>query len=185
MRDGIGNDLSIDELIRFNVYKALGWNKVVKVSLLQMCQMQFPKGIVGEDLIWCFALLLYASNIRFLKEELYAYRQREDSIVHVKDREKKQKHIEDVIYSINYCLQNINISGGNKYYLYSYLAYEYAWLLGTVYPFWNKYQGSVKRFEKLLEYRLSDKVKKVWLVYRLFGLRMTAYICCSYIQKKA
>ncbi|MCM1063465.1 MAG: glycosyltransferase family 2 protein [Eubacterium sp.] len=184
---GMRNDMSIDALIQFNAYKSLLGNKVVKRDLLYTRNVRFPTGIKSEDLIWSFELLLYASNIVALQDEVYAYRQRDgsDSFVYVREDQKKRKGIADTLYSINYCLHDIDISKGNKYLLYSYLAYEYSWLIGAVYPFWDSYRVEVRKLRFLFRYRASNKVKKVWILYRLFGLRMASYVCCKYLQKKA
>lgn len=185
MIEKMRNDMGIAALLQSNAYKALAWNKVVRSALLYAENMRFHKGITGEDLIWCFELLLNAADIALLQDEIYAYRQRDGSIVHVQEAWKKRKNIENTLYSINYCLHDIDISKGDKYLLYSYLAYEYSWLLGMVYPFWDSYRTEMEELQQLFQYRLSDKVKKVYMLYRLIGLRAASYVCCKYIQKKA
>lgn len=181
MRD----DAELEELIRSNAYKALSWNKVTRNALLHANHMRFPKGIIGEDLIWCYELLLNAVHIAVLKDEIYAYRQRDGSIRYEKEDWKKKRNIESVLYSIKYCLYNIQVPEDSRYLLYSYLAYEFSWFLGRVSPFWNDYRSEVRALKFLLKYRLSNKVKKVWMLYRLAGLRMTSYVCSTYIRKKA
>lgn len=178
----LSDKMDVTELIKTNGYKALAWNKVVKFSLIERYCMRFPKVKTSEDTIWCYELLKYSENVALIKDEIYAYRQRDGSIVRTNDITKRMEHIDNAIYSIEFCLNDICKSGLRKEILSSYLAYEYSWLIGIIYPFFDKYKMAIKHLSFLLDYKISDKVKKVRLVYKLVGLKMTSFICYKFIS---
>jgi hypothetical protein len=97
------------------------------------------------------------------------------------------QQINSTIQSIDCCLEDINKSGQiQKMNLlsYSYLAYEYTWLIGKAYPYWKEYKMDMKRLSFLLEYTLSDKVKKVKWLYNVMPLKFTAFACYCFIKLK-
>jgi glycosyltransferase involved in cell wall biosynthesis len=172
---------SVTELIKTNAYKALAWNKVVSLQLIKNAAMHFPNVRTSEDTIWCYELLKHSECFTLLKEEVYAYRQRNGSIIRPNDVKKTITHIDNVIYSIKFCCDDIRETDLEKNALYSYLAYEYSWLLGTVYPFLDRYKADMKKLTFLLRYDICDKVKKVKILYKLVGLKLFSFICYKFI----
>lgn len=175
------------ELIRKNTYKALAWNKIVKRELINDNHLRFPSMRYSEDTIWCYQLLKYAKNIDILTKSVFAYRQREGSIVSQKDRSKQMEHITYTIESLETCVGDIKSTvncDDEQHILYSYLAYEYAWLLGKAYPFWRQFGSSLKKLQFLMNYDLSDKVKKVVRLNSVFPLKATAFACYQFITHK-
>lgn len=57
------------------------WNKVMKTKLYRDQNIQFPKGIWYEDLATTGAYVNFAQKLYFLNDDLYYYRQRNQSIM--------------------------------------------------------------------------------------------------------
>lgn len=175
------------ELIRTNTYKALAWNKVVKRELITKHRLFFPSMRYSEDTLWCYWLLKFSRKIELLARYVIAYRQREGSIVSQKDESKQREHISYTIKSLEICIHDLENTVGQedeKQILYSYLSYEYTWLLGKAYPFWRQFAPCLQKLRFLMNYRLSNKVKKVALLDSVFPLRMTAFVCYQFITHR-
>jgi len=59
--------------------RVIVWNKIFKKSLLEKYDISFPDSLYNEDALFLWNYLSVASNISFVKEELYTYRKRKDS----------------------------------------------------------------------------------------------------------
>ena len=64
-------------------YLVNAWNKLIKRSFLLQNKLYFKEGILYEDWHWSFYLLKYVTDIRFVQEITYLYKQRDDSITAV------------------------------------------------------------------------------------------------------
>ena len=185
--DRISEKAYIREWIIENTYKALVCNKVVRASLIREHDMCFPIGRTGEDLIWCADLLSYAKQISLCKNALLAYRQRRGSITGNKDRQFRMRHIANTLFLLNeaigkYGINKDKLSENNL--IGHYLAYEFSWLLGEVYPYWKEYREDIRELKFLLNYNLSKKVAAVKRVEGFWGLKRTAFILYLFIKIK-
>lgn len=175
----------IRECIRLNAYKALAWNKVTRLSQINKYNMRFPVGCTGEDLAWCADLLAYADKIVLCKNDLMAYRQRPESITGNKNKQFRIRHIENVIFLMNEVINKYRIGKSNcneNELIGHYLGYEFSWLLGTVYPFWDRYSVEIKKLMFLLDYALCEKVKRVSKMRQLFGIRVSSFFLWEFIK---
>lgn len=173
----------IRECIRTNAYKACAWNKVVRRSLVVEHNLCFPVGRTCEDLGWCADLLAYANKLVLCKNDLMAYRQRAGSITSNIDSQRITNAfnlIKETIdkYDIGTVMKKGNELIGN------YLAYEFSWLIGEAYPFWNDYFGEIRKLEFLLNYDLCYKVAKVRKLKQLIGLKRTAFVLNQFLKMK-
>ena len=69
----------------FTDIRVPAWNKLYKTELVQEKQLQFPVGLHYEDIAFCYEILPWTENIGYVKETLYHYIQRDDSIANTQD----------------------------------------------------------------------------------------------------
>lgn len=68
------------------------WNKLFKAEIIQKDKLRFiPKVTIGEDIIFSYRALAHAEKIKIIKAQLYNYRQRPDSIIHISSKEDRLK----------------------------------------------------------------------------------------------
>ena len=166
-------------LISNNLYKACAWNKIVKTSIIKAYDMHFPVGYLNEDIPWCADLIEHCENFGYCDIPLYGYRQnRKGSIT-------SQKNIKLVNDRYELCEKVLdkanNIDEENKNVYLSYLAYEYAVLYG-LYPV--EKSNKVRKYDKLLNYSLSKKVKFLHNVNKILGCKGTMILAHVFVRIK-
>lgn len=169
----------IDYLIKTNYFKACAWDKIVKRELIVSNNIFFPKGLLSEDIIWCANILKVTKEIGCIEENFYMYRQRGDSIT----KNVKEKNILDMV-------NMINDAKCDNYIVNSYLAYEYTVALGLVSTkmIKNKICYDTRKtlfsLSYMLKNNLNDKVKKVYILYKIVGIKLTSLCLGIFIDKK-
>jgi glycosyltransferase involved in cell wall biosynthesis len=71
-----------DMLVKVRV---MAWNKIIKNDLLKKDNLQYPAGLRYEDIEFSYKLIPRLKKIGFVKEPLYHYMQRDNSISHVQN----------------------------------------------------------------------------------------------------
>lgn len=69
----------------FTDIRVPAWNKLYKTELVKEKKIKFPKGLHYEDIVFCYELLPWTENVGYVKEPLYHYIQRDDSIANTQD----------------------------------------------------------------------------------------------------
>lgn len=170
----------VEYLIKTNYFKACAWDKIVKRELVVNKNNYFPDGLFSEDIIWCGKLLEETLNVGCLEENFYMYRQRVGSIT----KSVKEKNIKDMIQMIH------NFDGIDNNIVKSFLAYEYSVALGLVST--KNVKNNISKetlnelflLKDLLNYDLSEKVHKVNMLKKLFGIKLTSKILGIFIDLK-
>ncbi len=170
--DTLSRDDRMSYIIQNNIYKACAWDKIIKRSLLIDNDIIFPVGMLSEDMKWAGDLLDVISDIDIYEKNVYAYRQREGSI----SKSVSSKHIEDIIIQLS--------SKYNNKFIYNYLAYEFCVLLSYVHCASKEQKKKIKELSYLLDYDVSNKVKKVKFLYKLFGFNLLTKLLHLYINIK-
>lgn len=177
----------VENLIKFNYYKACACDKVVKRDVIIKNKMHFPLNKLSEDIEWCAQLLKNTdlNKIVFLDESPYVYLQHEGSIT----KSVGEKNIRNIIEMIEKnCVLNAETYQEKN--INNYLAYEYAVLLGLMKTksCFNKIdknlQQCVYNYKWLLRFHLSNKVKKVFLLNKIIGIRISSNILGFFIDWK-
>ncbi len=79
------NPIFPDKLIvspeNINSIPVVAWNKLYKVENIKKYNLEFPKGLWYEDEYWLWAYCCLNNNGFYIKQELYFYRIRSDSIM--------------------------------------------------------------------------------------------------------
>lgn len=70
--------------------RVVAWNKLIKRSILEKTQIQFPKGYRYEDIEFTYKLLPYLEKVSFLKKPCVHYIQRENSISNTQNERTKE-----------------------------------------------------------------------------------------------
>ena len=158
--------------------------KMMKRQFIIDNNLTFIKGQLSEDIPWFINLLDCCKECMFINLNVYAYRQGvAGSITH----NISLRSIDSLINIVETELQKINnrsFSKEAKDCILSFLAYEYSIILGYL-QFLDKQIAKekyeyLKRYQYLLKYIQDPKVKKVNLVYKLFGFKLTTLL----LQKK-
>lgn len=68
------------------------WNKLISRSFIVKNNLKFEEGLLWEDTIWHFMLLKYVTNVYFVSNITYYYRERSNSIMTGTDREIVNSH---------------------------------------------------------------------------------------------
>lgn len=164
------------------------WGKLIRKSVLTDNFVSFQCGIVGEDNPWFVALMEYSKVIVFVNDYIYAYRQNVSTSV---TKNNRPKHINDMMYIIESECNHLEKCDAEKKwieYIYSFIAYNYCILLSQ-YVFVPKeirwdYWKFMHRYKYLLEFTIHPKVKKVNKVYKMVGLKPTAWILRYYLNHR-
>lgn len=70
--------------------RVVAWNKLIKRSILEKRQIQFPKGLRYEDVEFTYKLIPHLNKVSFLKKPYIHYIQRENSIINVQNERTKE-----------------------------------------------------------------------------------------------
>ena len=186
-RDQITNpdvNTAITYLIENNIYRAAAWNKVIRLCIIEANGMRFKEGYLSEDMDWCGDLLLYAKCFDWYGVPFYAYRQsRAGSIT----QQKSEKLVADKLYMCEKGYrQAMGLTDGDKRkQLASYYAYEYSVLLGVSAGVKDrKLLKEMKDSRKLLQFDISNKVKKVKRLQGILGYTLTRQALCFFVKIK-
>lgn len=176
-------DVTIEHLIKTQSYSMSACTKAVKREFLVANNIQFEKGLLGEDLDWFFQVIMQAKVIRAINNSSYFYRIREGSI----STSQTIKNEEDQLYIINKwrkVISESSISDIYKKYYFSILAYAYMVALLN----YGKLSASnkklifpeLKRSKGILRYAENHRVKVTYHCSKMIGLRLTASLLNLY-----
>lgn len=66
--------------------RVVAWNKLYKKEIIDKSGIEFPKGLVYEDVEFFYKIVPYIENVSFVKEPLIYYVQRKKSIINTQDQ---------------------------------------------------------------------------------------------------
>lgn len=171
-------------LVQTNAYRAAAWNKYIKRSVIENNNLRFKDGYLSEDMDWCGDILVYANSFDWYEKPFYAYRQqREGSITNLGN----EKLVADKIWMCTKGLKQAKELSDKKHemILASYYAYEYSVALGLSRNVRDRETlRKMKKLRVLLNYDLSNKVKSVNKVFKLFGYEITRIILYGFVGLK-
>ena len=97
---------NIQQLVQNDAFYCSVWTKAVKTSILKDNNIYFEKGLLGEDQIWYYQVLLNSKSIDGINEDFLIYRQRANSIT----TSWKMKNLTDCIYVVEKSYNEISES---------------------------------------------------------------------------
>lgn len=171
---------AVVQLIRRSSFVMSACMKIIRRDFLVQHNLTFIKGQLSEDIPWFINLLDCCKECMFVNLNVYAYRQGvAGSITH----NIGQRNIDSLINIVEGELNKIvhrSFNDNAKDCIMSFLAYEYCIILGYL-QFLDKQTAKekyeyLKQYKYLLRYTQDPKVRKVYLAYRMLGLKLTTLL---------
>lgn len=91
------------ENIRDRIFRQLIWNKMYRKNIIG--NIRFPIGSKIDDEFWTYQVLGNARRLVYTSKVLYAYRQQENSVMHLLSPERRLQSIEAKIQRHNYIIK--------------------------------------------------------------------------------
>ena len=91
------------ENIRDRIFRQLIWNKMYRKNIIG--NIRFPIGSKIDDEFWTYRVLGNARRLIYTSKVLYAYRQQENSVMHLLSPERRLQSIEAKIQRHNYIIK--------------------------------------------------------------------------------
>ena len=91
------------ENIRDRIFRQLIWNKMYRKNTIG--NIRFPIGSKIDDEFWTYRVLGNARRLIYTNKTLYAYRQQENSVMHLLSPERRLQSIEAKIQRHNYIIK--------------------------------------------------------------------------------
>ena len=159
------------ELIDKDAYFNSPWSKVVRRSLLVNNNIEFEKGLLGEDNDWYYKVVEHIQSLELINEPLYVYRQRAGSTT----KTYTNKNLEHLLWLIEKWVKIINegVLTGNKQVIRNSLSKQYCHaIIGYSHlkdP--KEYYPRLMALNYLLQYSNNHRVKIFRRMNRIIGLR--------------
>jgi len=161
------------------------YSKIINLDFFKSHDLYFKEGITGEDTEWMFRLLRDVSKIGVTNIPAYLYTENREGAITNSITYKKVLDAVSVIkasYDFNKSYNNIL-----KDYELSYSSYLWFIALGMSASLRNptERQSAIKQLSNIsdvIDCRFKmPQVKKALIVYKLLGLRLTAYVMRLYL----
>lgn len=166
-------------LVKSGTFPMSACLKMIRREFLLSNNLFFNKGQIAEDIPWFINMLDATTECCFVNDYIYAYRQNvSGSITNTSGR----KSFDSLFNIFKTELTKINqrsFSDEAKNAVKSFLAYEYCILL--TYKIID--QGTKKellKYKDILNYDLNPKVRRASRLYKVFGIRVTAFVLSVY-----
>lgn len=182
----IGITYDLDTIFKSRVYLASACNKIVKREVITKNSLEFPKGLLSEDIKWCGDLLMYSEKIVFYPVVFYFYRKnREGSITYI----TKKKNLLDIADQVNshFVYMKNNSNYNNKKYLDEFYSFYYLSCIKQMcehLDFSEEDVVSLMKSDKLF-LKLSNEKRVVLFRFlvRFFGFRIAVKVLTAYSNK--
>lgn len=174
------------ELIKSGTFPMSACLKIMKKDFLVANKLYFEKGIIAEDIPWFINVLEQSNKCMFTNQYIYAYRQNVSGSITNSGGERSFKNLFAILQKEIEMIDNRQFSEDAKNALYSFLAYEYCILLsmlGELKEIKTK-RKELYSYKWLLRFIVNPKVRKVNLVYRFLGIRITEWILRFYNKRR-
>jgi len=182
-----------DKYTKFERFADIGyfpmspWTKIIKKEFLINNKLFFIQGTIGEDIPWFIDLVNKCSDFKVINEYIVYYVKQIQGTITSSFSYKKY---DNLILIVENCVQKAQSSQYDAKLLksiYSFMAYEYAILIGYLAYIennkLNKYLSWLEQYKWLFKYGNNRKVIMTKLCVTILGFRITAYILQFYIRK--
>lgn len=164
-------------------------SKLIKKEFLLDNNIIFKKGLISEDVPWFLELLLRAKYFVFVNNYVYVYRKNVLSSISSGFSDKKYNDLFSILSIETSKIENNDEwTSEQKKALLSFMAYEFAILLGLSYYYDKSIRKikwrELKKFSYLLKYNCNPKVKKVSCLYNILGMGLTSFVLHVYLESK-
>ncbi len=166
-----------------NKFPGSACGKVCKRTFLEINKLFFEKGLFSEDIEWLVRALKTANSIEALNVPYYYYRQNRFGSI---TNSVTSKNINSIVSIIKKHV--VKSPEGVDVYINHFLAYEYIILLANYMSLSNeekeKVNGNIFEYKWILKYYNNKKVKLVYYITKIFGVRCAAYLLSKFLAYK-
>ena len=137
----------------------MAWNKLVRTSFLRENNISFEEGLLHEDVLWIYEVVLRIKNLILLSNKTYIYHLNNQSIVHSFSERKRAESMAKIITTIASKLSPP---------LLEIALYKYILRILAIHKYvpYHSYRKASKTFCKLL-WKIGDRRSAVALRYFL------------------
>jgi len=167
-------------------YPASACTKLIRKSFFDNEEMFFQKGTFCEDIDWTLKLILNSEIYAYCPVMHYNYRQaREGSITSTNTNAPKgMKDLTEILSK--WSKKSDCLSGAEKEFVLSVLAYEYPILLYMYSKLSKKekkaYKVKLQSSKYFLKARKTVKYKMIYALCSIFGIGITSYLIGFYMK---
>lgn len=173
----------VKKLIQSKTYSMSACTKVINRKFLLENNIEFQKGLLGEDLDWFLNILVNVKNIKAVESINYVYRVRQGSIT----KTISLKSIEDQFWMLDKWVpiieNNETLKRYKRYYM-GILSYSYVIDILVFSQLKNKDKKKVEHIMEKYSYLLNYDVNKIISItkftYKLLGLKITSFLLNKY-----
>lgn len=160
---------AMHENINDHIFRQLIWNKMYRKDVIK--GIYFPTGKKIDDEFWTYQAIGNASKLIYMDQKLYAYRQQEQSVMHLLDAKKRLEALkakeERHIYICEFMPQLKTESLNNLWFTCIYqgqrvLKDKNKKNLKSVYPQIKRF---IKKYPQTNLKDITDKKQKIWIIF--------------------
>ena len=157
------------ENINDHIFRQLIWNKMYRKDVIK--GIYFPTGKKIDDEFWTYQAIGNASKLIYIDQKLYAYRQQEQSVMHLLDAKKRLEALkakeERHKYICKFMPQLKTESLNNLWFTCIYqgqrvLKDKNKENLKSVYP---QIKSFIKKYPQINLKDITDKKQKIWIIF--------------------
>ena len=161
---------SFADAIEKKYYSLSAWGKILKAELINN-GLQFEKGVLCEDMVWCISLALNGEKVVVKRDASYIYLQRNGSITKITTK-KKIKDIEENIRKSIRIIKKYSINSSKREQIYCFLAQYYSMYIICISLMSEQEQKAhnnfIEQYKVLLKYGNRKREKIIWLLFEIF-----------------
>lgn len=155
------------ENIEDHIFRQLIWNKIYRKSVIK--NVRFPIGKKIDDEFWTYQVLGNARKLVYTNKTLYAYRQQDNSVMHLLSTDKRLEAIEAKIQRHEYICENMPaLETKSLCNLWFTCIYQGQLILkenkrDTDYNLWDRLEKTLRRYPIKRNLKDVPIIKKMWL----------------------
>ena len=181
------SDNCIEKLVASGVFPMSACMKLIKKDCIHNNNIQFIKGIYGEDIPWFIELLKKSDRCRFINHYMYIYRKGLTTSISGSFSYKKYSDLLNILKD-GVAINQQECEGETRNALFSFWAYELC-ILRAMTGFMDKKQQKKElkelyKFNWLFKFQLHPKVRKVKFMQKFLGKRITNLFLYQYLRTR-
>lgn len=171
---------AVMENIRDRIFRQLIWNKLYRKSTID--DVRFPTDSKIDDEFWTYRVLANARKLVYTNKRLYAYRQQENSVMHLLSTEKRLQALEAKKQRHEYiCTKMPKLEADSLYDIWLTCLYQGQMILrtdgkGKCYVSWEMLEETIRKYPLKKVPSYVSWTQKIWLKLTSISFSMTCRI---------
>lgn len=171
---------AVMENIRDRIFRQLIWNKLYRKSTID--DIRFPAGSKIDDEFWTYQVLANARKLVYTDKRLYAYRQQENSVMHLLSNEKRLQALDAKKQRHEYiCTKMPNLEADSLYDIWLTCLYQGQMILRAdrkekCYAIWDMLEETIRKYPLKKVPSYVRWTQKIWLKLTSISFSMTCRI---------